>query len=243
MTPHNAAQKGDMAKHVLLPGDPDRAQWVAENFLNDAREVTHIRGMRGFTGSYLGVPVSIMASGMGAPSAGIYAYELYSEYDVEAIIRIGTSGGLMPAISVGDVIIAMTASTDSAWAHQYDLKGSLSPSADFSLFQGAVTSAQKEQIRFHAGMVFSSDLFSSYNALGPDSWRQWARMGALVQDMETYALYCTAAYLQRKALSLLTMTDSCVSGEGLADSQRLTALEPMIRVALETVKQEYSKND
>ena len=236
MTPHNRAALGDIAKTVLLPGDPDRAAWVAAEFLTDAREITQVRGMRGFTGMYQDTEVSVMASGMGGPSAGIYSYELFSVYDVDRIIRIGTSGGLVESVAVGDVVIAMTASTDSAWAHQYRLPGTLSPSADFKLFDYAVHVARKHEIPFHAGMVFSSDLFSSYNALGADSWKSWAMLGALVQDMETYALYCTAAYVKKQALSLLTMTDSCVTGQGLADAKRLSALQPMITIALETAR-------
>ena len=234
MTPHNSAARGDIAPSVLLPGDPLRAQWVAEHFLTDAREVTRVRLMCGYTGTYAGKPVSVMASGMGGPSAGIYSHELFAAYDVQNIIRIGTSGGLNESIEVGDVVIAMTASTDSNWAHQYALPGTLSPVADFNLFNTAVQAARHREIPFHAGMVFSSDLFSSYNALGADNWKRWADMGALVQDMETYALYCTAAHLKRRALALLTMTDSCVTQQGLADNRRLSALEPMITIALDT---------
>jgi purine-nucleoside phosphorylase len=232
MTVHNRAAIQDIAPAVLLPGDPMRAQWVAHQFLDDARKVTDIRGILGFTGTWQGYPVSVMASGMGGPSAGIYSYELYHFYSVERIIRIGTSGGLQDYIEPGEVVIAMTASTDSAWAHQYNLNGTLSPAANFDLFDKAVKTAQDLEIPFHAGMVFSSDLFSSYNALGSDSWQSWAKVGALAQDMETYALYCTAAFLHKAALSLVTMTDSCVTGKSLSDDQRMSALEPMIRIAL-----------
>ena len=238
MTPHNQARREDIAETVLLPGDPDRAAWVADRFLSDAKEVTAVRGMRGFTGVYQNIPVTVMASGMGGPSAGIYSYELLTEYQVQRIIRIGTSGGFSEAILPGDVIIAMTASTDSAWAHQYALSGTLSPAADFDLFDNAVQAARNLDIRFHAGMVFSSDLFSSYNALGSDSWKSWAAMGALAQDMETYALYCTGSYLKKQVLSLLTMTDCCVSGRALADSERLTALEGMVNVALSIARRQ-----
>ncbi len=234
MTPHNSAAKGAIAKRVLFPGDPERATWVAETFLEDAKKVTHVRGILGFTGMYNGTPVSVMASGMGGPSAGIYSYELYTTYGVETIIRIGTSGGLQEDITVGDVVFALTASTDSAWAHQYQLKGTFSPAVDHALLEVAVNSAKDLKIPFHVGMVFSSDLFSDYNALGPGSWKCWARMGALVQDMETYALYSTAAYTRKRALSILTMTDSCVTGTGLEKGERMSALEPMVRIALQT---------
>ncbi|MFA5467787.1 MAG: purine-nucleoside phosphorylase [Sphaerochaetaceae bacterium] len=233
MTAHNKARQGDIAKRVLLPGDPQRAAWVAKNFLKEAREVTNVRGMLGFTGLYKDQEVTVMGSGMGGPSAGIYSWELYSVYKVEAIIRIGTCGGFQSNIAVGDLIFALTASTDSAWAHQYNLKGTFCPAVDYRLLEKAVAIAKERHITYHCGSVFSSDLFSEYNALGPDSWQQWARMGVLAQDMESYALYSTAAYLGQRALSILTMTDSCVTGLGLADEARMSALEPMVTVALE----------
>ncbi len=232
MTPHNRASKGDIAPVVLAPGDPLRARMVAEHYLSDTRLITDVRNVLGYTGRYEGRDVSVMATGMGAPSIGIYSYELYTEYDVRTIIRIGTSGGLQPDIAVGDLILAMTASTDSAWAHQYQLKGTYSPCCDSSLLFSAVELCKGRGTPFHAGMVFSSDLFSTYNALGANSWKPWARMGALAQDMETYALYSTAAWTGKKALSILTMTDSCVSGEGLPDDRRMTALYPMVELAL-----------
>lgn len=234
MTPHNRAAKGEIAPIVLAPGDPARATLVAEQFLSDARLVTDVRGALGYTGLYKGKSVSVLATGMGGPSAGIFSYELFTEYDVQAIIRIGTCGGFQQAQEVGDIIIATTASTDSAWAHQYNLQGTLSPACDATLLLQAVQQAQNLGYAHHVGMVFSSDLFSSYDALGEDSWKQWANMGALAQDMETYALYATAAWCRKRCLSLLTMTDSCVTGLGLANEQRMSALHPMIELALTT---------
>ena len=233
MTPHNRAAKEKIAKQVLLPGDPNRAAWVAENFLEESHEVTNVRGMLGFTGLYKGKPVTVMGSGMGGPSAGIYSYELFSAYEVEAIIRIGTCGGFQSQVEVGDLIFALSASTDSNWAHQYNLKGSYSPTVDYPLLERAVEVAKERQIPYHCGGVFSSDLFSDYNALGADSWQEWAKMGLLAQDMESYALYSTAAYLGKRALSILTMTDSCLTGLGLLDDQRVSALRPMVEIALE----------
>jgi purine-nucleoside phosphorylase len=233
MTPHNRAKKGDIAKIVLAPGDPLRAKLVAEKFLEQSRLVTDVRNSLGYTGLYKGKEVSVLSTGMGGPSIGIYSYELYNEYDVQAIIRIGTCGGLSPEIGVGDLVFAMTASTDSGWAHQYNLKGTLSPCCDSEMLLSSLGIAKKKGFAVHTGMVFSSDLFSSYNALGADSWKEWARMGALAQDMETYALYCTALYAKKKAFSILTVTDSCVSGKGLPEKERLTALYPMIETALE----------
>lgn len=234
MTPHIKAKRGDIAPIVLAPGDPLRARLVAEKFLTDSRLVTDIRNVLGYTGRYRGKEVSVLATGMGGPSAGIYSYELFTAYEVDTIIRIGTCGGFTEAIAVGDLIFAMTASTDSAWAHQYNLKGTLSPACDAPLLFQAVGQAQRLAHAHHIGMVFSSDLFSSYNALGEDSWKAWARMGALAQDMESYALYATAAWCKKRALSILTMTDCCVTNRGLADEDRMTALYPMISVALET---------
>jgi purine-nucleoside phosphorylase len=235
-TPHNAATEAQVARTVLLPGDPIRAQYIAEKYLPDSVQVTSIRNMLGFTGSWKGVPVTVMGSGMGGPSVGIYSYELYSVYSVERIIRIGTAGGLQGDMPVGALVLAMTASTDSAYAHQYRLPGSFSPCADYGLLEKAVSSARLHDILCRVGGVFSSDLFSEYNALGKDeSWSSWARMGCLVQDMETYALYCNAHWLGKKALSILTHTDSCVTGEGLAQENRMTALHDMFTVALDVV--------
>jgi purine-nucleoside phosphorylase len=234
-TPHNAATEVQIAKTVLFPGDPARAQYIAQKFLPDSVQVTSVRGILGFTGTYKGKPVTVMASGMGGPSAGIYSFELYKFYGVENIIRIGTAGGLQSDIEPGDIVFAMSASTDSNYARQYNLPGTLSPCGDYHLMEKAVATARRESIRFHVGPVFSSDHFSEYNALGPEeSWKQWAKLGCLVQDMETYALYCNAAWLGKKALSILTHTDSCVTKKSVAPDARMTSLIPMITVALET---------
>ena len=236
-TPHNAASTAQIAKTVLLPGDPLRAQYIAQKFMPDSVQVTAVRGMLGFTGSWNGKPLTVMGSGMGGPSAGLYAYELYSHYGVETIVRVGTAGGLQESLGLGDLVFAMTASSDSNYAYQYRLPGTFAPSTDFSLLEKAVGAARAVGIPFHAGPVFSSDLFSSYSALGPEeSWKPWSRMGCLAQDMETYALYCTAAWLGKKALSIMTHTDSCVTGKGLVPEQRMTALLPMFTVALETIR-------
>ncbi len=232
MTPHNAAPKGSIAPIVLAPGDPNRARLVAERYLTGAKLVSEVRGMAAYSGTFEGMPISVMGTGMGSPSAGIYTYELYTAYEVETIIRIGTSGGLQESIAVGDLILALTASTDSSWAHQYQLKGTFSPVCDSALLFQAAQSAAELGIAAHSGMVYSSDLFSTYNALGEESWRAWARMGALAQDMETYALYSTAMWTGKRALSILTMTDCCVTGEGFSDEMRTVGLYPMIELAL-----------
>ncbi len=232
MTAHNRAKKGEIASVVLAPGDPKRATVVAERYLSDWALVSDVRGMNAYTGLFEGELVSVMGTGMGGPSAGIYYHELFTAYDVKTIIRIGTCGGLKPQIEVGDLVVALTASTDSNWAHQYNLMGTLSPVCDSALLFDAMALAGERAIPIHAGMVFSSDLFSSYNALGEESWKAWARLGALAQDMETYALYATAAWCGKRALSILTMTDSCTSGSGFGPEMRTVGLYPMIELAL-----------
>lgn len=242
MTPHNRAQKGDFASTVLMPGDPLRAKFTAENYFDEPRLVTDVRNVLGYSGYYKGMPISVMSSGMGGPSAGIYSYELFTHYDVDNIIRIGTSAGLKPYIDVGSLIFPLTCSTDSAWANQYNLKGTFSPCVDFSLLEKAVSSAREKGYPFYAGMVFSSDYFSSYNALGEDEWKSFASMGAIAQDMETMALYSTAMYTHKKALSILTMTDNVVTGKSFRDEERMDGNRRMIVVALETALKVY-KNE
>ncbi|HBE46737.1 MAG TPA: purine-nucleoside phosphorylase, partial [Spirochaetaceae bacterium] len=166
-TPHNAAKAGEIAPVVLMPGDPLRAKRIAETMLSDVHQFNAIRNMFGYTGMYQGKRISVMGSGMGAPSMGIYSYELYSFYEVQAIIRIGTCGGLAPDVEVGDLVIAMSASTDSNYAHQYELNGTFSPCCSYELLEPAVQLARARNMRFHVGNVFSSDVFSLYSALPP----------------------------------------------------------------------------
>jgi purine-nucleoside phosphorylase len=233
-TPHNTAHPGEIAPLVLMPGDPLRARHVAEHYLEGAAEFNAVRNMLGYTGRYRGKPVSVMGSGMGGPSMGIYSYELFAFYGVEAIVRIGTCGGLTDALDVGDLAFAMTASTDSSYAHQYGLAGTFSPCADFSLLERAVAAARARGVRHWVGNVYSSDVFSSYSALPPDDgWRRWARMGCAASDMECFALYCNAAYLGKRALTILTCSDSHVSGRAMSPAERQTALQSMFEVALE----------
>ncbi|MCE5256916.1 MAG: purine-nucleoside phosphorylase [Spirochaetaceae bacterium] len=233
-TPHNSAKAGEIAPFVLMPGDPLRAQHIAETRLKGARRISEVRNMYAFTGTYKGQDVTVMGSGMGAPSMGIYSYELYSFYGVETIVRIGTCGGLRPEIDVGDLVIAMTASTDSNYAHQYALDGTFSPCADYGLLEKAVNSARSRGIRSWAGSILSSDIFSLYSAQPPESgWKKWARMGCAATDMECYALYCNAAYLGRKALTLLTCSDSNVSGKEMTPIERQTSLQSMFDVAFD----------
>ncbi|MCX7026960.1 MAG: purine-nucleoside phosphorylase [Spirochaetes bacterium] len=235
-TPHNSAVKGDIAPIVLMPGDPLRAQYIAETRLKNKRKVTCVRNMFGFTGTWEGKDVSVMSSGMGAPSMGIYSFELFSFYDVERIVRIGTCGGLTADINVGDIVIAMTASTDSNYAHQYRLNGQFSPCADYSLLEKAVASARKREIKYWVGGIFSSDVFSLYSALPEEEgWKKWADLGCAATDMECFALYCNAAYLRKRALTLLTCSDSNITRKEMTPEERQTSLNLMFDVALDLV--------
>lgn len=235
-TPHNAARPGAIARTVLMPGDPLRAKHVAENYLDGAVEFNAVRGMLGYTGTYKGKPVSVMGSGMGGPSMGIYSYELFAHYGVERIVRIGTCGGLTADVEVGDLLFAMSASTDSAYASQYDLPGTFAPCADFGLLEKAVAQARRKGVRHWVGNIFSSDVFSLYSARGDDGWLKWARMGCAGTDMECYALYCNAAYLGKKALTILTCSDSNVTRKEMTSAERQTALVNMFEVALESAE-------
>jgi purine-nucleoside phosphorylase len=215
-----------------MPGDPLRARAFAETCLEGVREFSGVRNMLGYTGTYQGKPLSVMGSGMGGPSIGIYSYELFAHYGVERIIRIGTCGGLIPELEVGDLLFALASSTDSNYAQQYHLAGTFSACADFELLEQGVAAARALGLRFRVGNVFSSDLFSLYSAAGDEGWRQWARMGCAGTDMESYALYCNAAYLGKKALTILTCSDSNVSGLGLSAEERQSSLVNMFQVAL-----------
>ena len=229
-TPHNNAKKGDFAKTVLFPGDPLRAKYIAETFLENVRQVNTVRNMFAYTGTYQGKEVSVMGSGMGMPSLGIYAHELYTQYGVENIIRVGSCGAYSKDCKLFDVIIAQGASTNSAWAHQYDLPGTFSALADFSLLKKAYDKALELNISPHVGNILSSDIF--YNDR-PEVWKNWARMGILAVEMETYALYCIAASLNKKALTILTVSDSFIFSEETTAEQREKSFKDMMKIALE----------
>lgn len=228
MTPHNRAENGDFASTVLMPGDPLRAKFIAESFLSDARLVNDVRGINGYTGYYNGKRVSVMASGMGMPSIGIYSYELYSFYGVESIIRVGSAGALQPDVKLYDLIFAMGASTDSNYFSQYGITGSFSAVADFSLLEKGVSIAKNKGIPYHVGGVLSSDLF--YGDVRKSS--DWAKMGVLAVEMESAALYMNAARLSKKALTVLTVSDSLVTGEETTPDEREKSFVNMIETAL-----------
>ncbi|MBE6015371.1 MAG: purine-nucleoside phosphorylase [Lachnospiraceae bacterium] len=229
-TPHNTAKKEDIAAKVYMPGDPLRAKYIAENFLENARCVNEVRGMYAFTGTYKGEPVTIMGSGMGMPSIGIYSYELFNFYDVESIIRIGSAGAYADNLNLGDIVVAQGACTDSNFMRQYELPGTFAPIADFGLLESAVASSRNAGIPVHVGNVVSSDIF--YDAQ-PDANDKWKRMGVLAVEMETAALYANAIYAGKKALGLFTISDHLYKGEKLSAEERQTGFNNMIKVALD----------
>lgn len=227
-TPHNAANKGDIAKTVLLPGDPLRAKFIAENFLEDVVQFNSVRNMFGFTGTYQGKKVSVMGTGMGCASIGIYTYELIHMYGAENLIRIGSCGGIQESLKLGDIVMAIGASTDTNYAHQYHLPGTFSAAATYDLLYKAVEEAKKYQFPYVVGNVLSSDIF--YNET--EEWRDWAKMGVLAAEMESYALYCNAARAGVRALGIFTVSDSIVNKEELSAEERQTGFTNMMKVAL-----------
>ncbi|MCK9191078.1 MAG: purine-nucleoside phosphorylase [Sphaerochaetaceae bacterium] len=230
-TPHNNANKGDIAKIVLMPGDPLRAKLIAETYLEDAVQYTTVRNVFGYTGTYKGVKVSVQASGMGCPSMGIYSYELYSYYDVEAIMRIGSAGAFSKEAKLGDILFAQGVATDSNYAAQYKLPGTYTPSADFHLLETAVATCREIDIPFTVGTVLCSDMFYNDNT---SYMKDWQKMGVLAAEMESTALYCNASRLGKKALCMLTVSDQLVTDEHMNTEERQTSFTKMITAALET---------
>lgn len=230
-TAHIAAIPDDFGKTVLMPGDPLRAKFIAENFLENTRLVNNIRGIQGYTGRYQGVPVSVMASGMGIPSMGIYSYELYRFFGVESIIRIGTAGSIADGVRVRDVVFGLGASTDSAFATQYGLPGSFAPTADYKLLSTAVFHAEALGARYHVGGILSTDRF--YDA-DTDALSRWARMGILAVDMEAAGLYMNAAYCKKRALTVCTVSNHILTGEETTAKERETSFTTMMEIALRT---------
>ena len=228
-TPHNHAQQGAIAKTVLMAGDPLRAQWIAETFLQDAVCFNTVRGMLGFTGTYQGKPVSVMGHGMGIPSIGIYSYELYHFYDVDTIIRVGSAGGYADDVRVNDIVLAMGACTDSNYASQYGLPGTFAPLADYTLLAAAQQHAKEQGMSVHVGNVLSSDMFYNADETARDRWK---RMGVLAVEMEAAALYMNAAYAGKKALTMLTVSDHLYSGEAMSPEDRQTGFSEMVTLAL-----------
>ena len=237
-TPHIKATPEQFGKTVLMPGDPNRSRFIAENFLKDAVLVNNVRGVQGYTGFYKDVPVSVMASGMGMPSIGIYSHELFNAFDVDNIIRVGSAGSIQKDVKVMDVIIGMGACTDSNFGMQFRLPGTFAPIADFGLLSKCVEKAKALNMdNYHVGNVLSSDLFYEDNLNLPgymQSVELWGKMGVLAFEMESAALYMNAARYGKHALGIFTVSNHILTGEDLTPEQRETTFTDMITLALET---------
>ena len=232
-TPHIAAKQGDFAKTVLMPGDPLRARFIAETYLENAVLVNNVRGVQGYTGYYKGKRVSVMASGMGQPSIGIYSYELYNFYGVEAIIRVGSCGSLSPDLHARDIIVAMGACTNGNYASQYNLPGTFCPIADFDMVRRAAEECEKAGVNYRVGNILSSDMFYD----DANSGMQWAKMGVLGVEMESAALYCNAARAGKKALCISTVSDSFVyPEENTTAEERQNSFTKMMEIALQVAE-------
>ena len=231
-TPHISAQVGEIAKTVLMPGDPLRSRFIAETYLKDPVLVNDVRGVQGYTGTWKGVPVTVMASGMGIPSIGIYSWELFNLYGVDNIIRIGSAGALSLDLRLLDIVAAMGTSTDSNFAHQFDLNGTFAPTADYTLLSNAVGAAKELGYDLKVGNILSSDNF--YSPKGCDSPDKWRDMGVLAVEMEAAGLYMTAARAGKRALAMCTISDHLYREGELTHDQRRTSLTKMVEIALDT---------
>lgn len=233
-TPHNEAKKGEIAKVVLMPGDPNRAKWIADTFLHDVKCVNQVRGNFCFTGlTKNGKRISVMASGMGHPSIGIYSYELFSEYDVDLIIRVGTCGAYQDYINLRDVLLCTGSCTDSNYAAQFNLVGTYSAIADSDALLSARDILEQKKFPYHMGNILSADIFYDFDK---DVWKKWAALGVMGVEMESYALYVNAAYLKKRALTMLTVTDHFIKNERLSSEERQVGLRNMIETAIETAE-------
>lgn len=229
-TPHNAAEKQEIAKTVLMPGDPLRAKYIADHYLEGAKCFNTVRNMLGYTGTYHGKEISVMGGGMGMPSIGIYSYELFHFYDVESIIRIGSAGALQDELNVRDIVIGIGACTNSDYASQYRLPGTFAPIADYSLLKKAAEAAEKKGIPVKVGNILSSDIFYNDDDSVNEKWR---RMGVLAVEMEAAALYMNAARAGKKALCILTVSDHLFKEQELSAKERETSFTEMMEIALE----------
>lgn len=237
-TPHNAAAMGEIAETVLLPGDPLRAKFIAETFLENVTQFNTVRNMFGFTGTYQGCRVSVMGTGMGCPSIGIYTYELIHFYGVKNLIRIGSCGAMNEDLKLGDIVMAIGASTDSNYAHQYQLPGTFSATASYELLKAAQEVAEAEHFPYTVGNVLSSDIF--YNET--EAWKVWAKMGVLAAEMESFALYCNAARAGVRALGIFSVSDNMITHEEMTAEARQVGFTNMMKVALEVAYRESMGN-
>lgn len=231
-TPHINAKDNDFAKTVLMPGDPLRAKFIAETFLENPVQVNSVRGILGFTGTYKGTRVSVMASGMGCPSIGIYSHELFAFYGVENIIRVGSAGAITEKLKLRDIVAGIGSNTTSNYADQYHMPGTLAPTADYTLLSTAVESAKEIGIDMKVGNLLCSDAF--YNEGGMEESIEWAKMGTMAVEMESTALYLEAARLGKRALAIVTISDHLVTGEATTSEERQSTFTQMMEIALET---------
>lgn len=231
-TPHINAKKEDIAKTVLMPGDPLRAKFISETFLENAVCFNTVRNMLGFTGTFNGKPVSVMGGGMGMPSVGIYTYELFNFFDVDNIIRIGTAGSLSEKVKLRDVVLGMGACTDSNFGSQFNLPGQFAPIASYELLHKAERAAKSQNINAVVGNILSSDIFYNDNS---DVLKSWKKMGVLAVEMEAAALYMNAARAQKNALCVLTISDCPFKNESLSSEERQTGFMDMVKIALSIV--------
>lgn len=228
-TPHISAEKGDFAKTVLMPGDPLRAKFIADTFLKDVRQVTGVRGMLGFTGTYEGRPISVMGSGMGMPSIGIYSYELFNFYGVENIIRVGTAGGLSDSVNVRDVVIGLSSYTNSNFGRQFGFDGNVAPCCSFKLLEQAVAAARRMGIEPTVGPLYSSDIFYDESFMSG----KLKKLGVLAVEMESAALYLNAARAGKNALAICTISDHLSKNESLDAQARQSSFTQMMEIALD----------
>ena len=230
-TPHIGAIEGQIAEKVIMAGDPLRAKFMAETFLENPVQYNSVRGMLGYTGTYKGKRVSVQGHGMGIPSIGIYTYELFNFYGVKSIIRTGSAGAYDPTLKLGDVVIGMGACTDSNYGAQYGLPGTYAPIADFDMVRAAVEKAEELGINYKVGNILSSDVFYGED----ERWREWQKMGVLAVEMEAAALYMNAARSSNEALCICTISDSLVTGEASSAEQRQTAFTNMMEIAFDII--------
>ena len=230
-TPHIKATSADFAKTVLMPGDPLRSKFIAETFLENPKLINNVRGIQGYTGTYKGEKVSVMASGMGMPSIGIYSYELYNFFGVENIMRIGSAGAIREDIKVRDIVFGQGACTNSNYANQYQFTGTYAPICDYELLKTAIEEAEKLGARYHVGNLLSSDTFYDDNVNCNEGWK---KMGVMAIEMEAAALYMNAARAGKKALALCTVSDHLLTGEKTTAEERQNSFTQMMEIALNT---------
>ena len=236
-TPHNQANPGEIAKVVLMPGDPLRAKFIAETYLEHPVCYNTVRNMLGYTGTYQGVPISVQGSGMGMPSMGIYSHELFHFYDVDAIIRIGTAGGVADSVKLRDLVLGMGVCTDSNYAAQYNLPGTFAPIADFHMLETCVETAKEMGVAYHVGNILSSDRFYGDDGDMPEGWQAnygWQKMGVLAVEMEAAALYMNAARAKKHALAICTVSDHILHHEATTAEERQNGFTQMMELALRT---------